>query len=366
LFFFFILWGAILTIVIGIPIHANVLASHSEMHGISFVFSLILLIGSVSPVAGYSIGLYKRIQSSTSIVTENDIDAIYYLGFLITLFSLIVTVIVFFVALDKLSGKTVVVVAISFALSLTATAVALICRIVLIMLKEKAQRISVEAEFQLRIQDMVANLDDAYQKLGFVIARATKRFEEYSESIEATVDSTLKSSIQAAEAKVDSIVDHAVRSILHSDLVDSISKTADAISTHQQRILSATSGLDKASKKIASSFDRFGEIESDIQSVAAKMKDFNTALETSTSSISPQFFTGLTNSIRVLEANIQKLSNASDAASSVFSQAASQTSSAMESKGKELRAANDELASAFIEMAKALTSASEIVARGFR
>lgn len=364
--FFYMLGLASLIVLSGIPLHSKFVGL-GGINSASLIFgSLSLLVFSVLPVLGFSYGLYLRMLSLTEIVTDNDIDAIYYLGFLITLLSLIVTVFVFFVFQSDKAKQDVFLVATAFAISLSATAIALVCRISLIMLKERSQRSTIESEFQIRIKDIVSSLDDAYEKLGLVIARVTHQLEKYSIGIEEKLNSRLDQITEHAENKIDDLVEHSVRTILESDLVDSISRTADAINSHQQRILSVTSGLDKSSKKIVSSFERIGDIEADIQSVALKMREFNDVLSASAATVSPDFFSSLTNSIKTLETSLHRLSVASDSATTLFSESATRTSSSMDSKGKELRAANEELANAFIDMAKALASASEIVARGFR
>ena len=111
----------------------------------------------VLPIIAYFFSLRNKISESATNVTDHDIDSLYYLGFLVTLITLIFTV---GVSVVRGNEGHVKFVALGFSLSLIATAFALYGRIHLVQLKENSNIFNDDAdkEYREKINDLINDL----------------------------------------------------------------------------------------------------------------------------------------------------------------------------------------------------------------
>ncbi len=123
--FRYCLFGAVLGIIVGTALFTprpGVATSALLGRGL-----LLLFLGAIWIIIYYEI-VRRRLKTDLASVTETSIDSVYYLGFLVTLTTLLSTVVsygVFDLGAAKNATMSVVFIAVSFGLSLVATALAL-------------------------------------------------------------------------------------------------------------------------------------------------------------------------------------------------------------------------------------------------
>ena len=194
---------AVAVIVIAVST-AGLAAAPRAATALQYLRAAVFLVFGIGPIVAYYAVVRKELLSGADRVGESSIDAVYYLGFLITLTTLLFTVIVYgvFGKTDNASVN-VIFIGVSFALSLFATACALYFRIDLIQLREGALA---AADPEAVLHGRISALDDAYGHLTSVMRDAASRFEQSMSSANTTVVERMSNVVEEAQSRLRDFV----------------------------------------------------------------------------------------------------------------------------------------------------------------
>jgi methyl-accepting chemotaxis protein len=250
----------------------------------------VIFFGGFSPLVYYYYQLWHiqtkgRQGDSIQIhLTEIEIDSIYYLGFLITLSTLVISI-----GMNTLAsiGNPLVVVG-QFSLGLVATGFALWGRL---DLQQRNQRLSdpdtIVDEYVSKMERVVYDVDTSYAKLQMVFNNASSNFERSSQLLENFSESLTRINIEMLGA-ADSL--GTGLSAIHdkSDNIDEALDSLLVLSTNLKKVDGLVSDLAKSIKSLDKSgiSDVVKSVENASEALNKSAKNFEKELSDSAKSIS--------------------------------------------------------------------------------
>jgi cytochrome c556 len=353
---------------------------------------LMLLAFGAVPIVLYYINVRRHLKSDLTSVTESAIDSVYYLGFLVTLTTLLSTVIsygIFDLGAAKNATTSVVFIAVSFGLSLVATALALSFRIDLI---QQRDALSTAPNPDDVLHTRVLELDDAYRQLSTVMNDASSRFSQGLDGANAT----LTQHVAAAERTLSEIsaTFATAMSANNASLVDQMSSVIDEARTNLREFVKAasletsSSGLSSAAAQMTSSLVNSGKKLTDllkrlealdgraeeamrnVDSLGASVQQASTsALEmsqalgrasngTATLDVEP-----VRAVLQQLAQTVRRLESAATSAESSYVNAMEHAAGSISSKADDMTSATERLSGAFVSLSDELARSAGVIAR---
>ena len=209
-------------------------------------------------------------------LTDIEVDSIYYLGFLITLSTLVISVVTAHLG-DKIEAFTVVG---QFSLGLVATGFALWARLDLQQRNEEhSDPDRLVDEYIAKMGKAVHELDSSYSTLQTVFNTATKGFEDSMSSYVNSADAIQKINTKVARAS-DALVKKVEDSSLH--LVDTSSSLIKINFDLAVASESLNLGLDQANIKsvvINDAFDSLQSMADKFKTMEVVINNFSSALQ---------------------------------------------------------------------------------------
>lgn len=401
---------AVAVIVIAVST-AGLAAAPRAATALQYLRAAVFLVFGIGPIVAYYAVVRKELLSGAERVGESSIDAVYYLGFLITLTTLLFTVIVYgvFGKTDNASVN-VVFIGVSFALSLFATACALYFRIDLIQLREGALAADPEAVLRGRI----SSLDDAYGHLTSVMRDAASRFEQSMSSANTTVVERMSNVVEEAQSRLRDFVQAASQELgssqralneasvaasasmsqtnaaLFKQMADVIENARTSLTefvkaaalelpagTLAVAVNDLTGSLGKARKQIGELSKLLDGMESHLSSAVSSIDSLQTNLRhgsDSAAAMSAAFgkatsdagaldVTPVHAGLAQLGTSVQRLEAATARAEQQYVAASGEAAGELTSRAKELTTATELLSEAFFKMAHELAVSAEALAK---
>jgi uncharacterized damage-inducible protein DinB len=194
-------------------------------------------IAAALPVGLFYFVLKARLGTGRGRLEDSSIDSVYYLGFLITLITLLATVIsygIFDLGDVKKASISVIFIGVSFALSLASTALALFCRVDLVQQRDAlASQFEGQAMDKL-ITDRFFQLDETYRRLSTTMSEASDRFETTLKSNNAAVVAHVSEIAKVAKDGLTEVVHAATNEVSAAEktLREATERSVEAISAN--------------------------------------------------------------------------------------------------------------------------------------
>ncbi len=166
----------LLFIVTLIIVAATAFAKTDQLHLAGIVFSLI-------PLISYHFSLNRK-----KTLTSNEVDSVYYFGFLVTVSTLVATAIA--IALNKESKPNLSGIMLQFALGLVATGYALLARLHLLSkLQDNSEHTFIESSENIakRVNDIASELSRAQNQITAFIGLSEDSFTEARAKFESSI-----------------------------------------------------------------------------------------------------------------------------------------------------------------------------------
>lgn len=235
----------------------------------NFVF---FLVGTI-PIGIYYWIVRRRLIEDRAAVSESTVDSVYYLGFLITLATLLSTVITYGVLTlngSKDVSSTVSFIAIGFALSLGATGLALFARVDLVQLRDES---TVDGEIDDVLRAGAIKLDEAYQQLTIVMRDATRRFESELSATHSSVAQRSVELIELAGRDLKAFVDTAAR-----DIASSTAAGAEALTTNSAALFKRMADIVEEMQARLSEFLKAATLEASSSALSFAVSEVSSSL----------------------------------------------------------------------------------------
>lgn len=385
----------------------------------STVFQRILAFSVVGllPIVVYYGFIRRELQSSAMSVTESNIDSVYYLGFLITLTTLLISVISYGIVgfgNGKNASDTVIFIATGFGLSLLATAVALWARVDLVQRREERLRSQDPEE---AVDNSLFQLEEASRRLTAALHEASSRFNEslvatnkslgrdVSEMITETRTSLIKfvqeasaevalsqrdmaqqsaSSVATISANNETLLTQ-LRGVIEqarTSLRDFVKEASleESSSTLNKAVTDVTASLAKTSGELTALFKSLEGLRvkavgsvGDLDTLSTSVRRASDSAITMNDALSRVAANTTTLNLEPLHAGLAQLNNRLQELGSTAANAERQYASASEAavgsmtlRTKELREATEHLSNAFVSIAEELARSSIVLAEHIR
>lgn len=317
---------------VGIAASTWMLTSGASAAGSQAVRIVTFFLFGVGPIVAYFLVVRQALTENRHAVPESSIDAVYYLGFLITLTTLLSTVISYG-ALGKTDASSVNVVFIgaSFALSLVATAVALFGRIVLIQQRDAAPAAPDAEAF---LEDRLIELDDSYAHLSSVMRDASSRFEQGLASANVVAAEEMSRTVREAQSRLVEFVNSAAEELRQSQAAahEASAAAAKSMSEHQEALFARIASVIDEMRESLKQFVKAASLEAPASALAEGVNDVTRSLAEGRQQLSELFklletlqshASASVSTIDALQANVRRSSESAAAMSDAFGKATS-------------------------------------------
>ena len=307
----------------------------------------------VLPIIAYFFSLRNKISESATNVTDHDIDSLYYLGFLVTLITLIFTV---GVSVVRGNEGHVKFVALGFSLSLIATAFALYGRIHLVQLKENSNIFNDDAdkEYREKINDLINDLEYSYKKLTDVIESAINNLKNASE----TTCNEINKSATGAEESINILLKNASTEIKNSGLSDALSEVTQNFKSGGSDLKKVSDVFKVASEKMSKSSENIRSIDLGVENLTSQINTFNESLKAAGGAINLSNIASFNDAVSNLKKMHESLSKSSKHAEENLTKVSETAVQSINLRSKEMQEATKILSDTFIALAKALEKTS--------
>src|ERR1700681_431716 len=376
-------------------------------------------IAAAFPVLLFYLILKQQLGAGRGHVEDSSIDSVYYLGFLITLITLLATVIsygIFDLGDAKKAAISVIFIGVSFGLSLASTALALFARIDLIQQRD-ALAFQSSPPLDSLISKRLFELDENYRRLSAIMADASHRFEITLKSNNAAVDAHVAEIAKAAKDSLTDVVQAATNAVSSAQetLREATERSIDTISANNAALFkqmentiehvkatllefvrdaalkassseltkaatAVTSSLKKASteltavfiqfedlqKRAASSIQSFDNLNSHVQGATASARAANEILAQTARDASVLDIEPARTRLKQLDNSVSTLEGAVVFAGNQYVGASEKAIGAMRDTTQDLEAATSELSSAFTKLSHELARAASTITRGLK
>lgn len=240
--------------VFGIIAGSLYFASHPGGSAAPQIVSFLLF--GVVPIGVYYAAVRLQLGKDVTAVTDSSIDLTYYLGFLITLITLLMTVLsyaVFDLNRAKDPATSVLFMAISFGLSLAATAAALYARVNLI---QRRDELFAKSSAEDVLAGRILELEGAYRTLSSVMSNASTDFANGLAKANGVLTQQVGDVIEQARARLQQFVDSAALEAADSERARQAKMTsfAETMSAKSDDLFKQMSGVIEEAR---ANLDRF-------------------------------------------------------------------------------------------------------------
>ena len=391
----------LLSVVTALALFTN--ATHTVKSQVEYGIALFAV--GVLPIVLFCGALYSRLKSADPVPTEAEIDSVYYLGFLITLITLICTVVSIAVSsLSRTSGAailsdagTLAAVSFAFALSLSATALALFARIALAAFRDRRVADASIGGLEERVSAMILQVDLAYSKLTATISQAIGALEGAAETQGVQFATQLKAITGTIQQDLRSFAKGLADDISSSGLVESLSTAtasfrrntgemveivetmkplrsmASKISLLMTDVAGGTSALKQGLEALDESIRRAGQsvdalptdrLQDATRRLTMQLDALGQAVERSDKLLSDGMAADrLQDATRRLTVQLDALGQAVERSDKLLSDGMAASSGSLSRTTRQLQDASDELGRAFTGLSVELAKTAEVLAQ---
>lgn len=291
-----------------------------------FTFGLI-------PIAAYAVFIGRQLRTQSALVSDTAVDAVYYLGFLITLATLLASV-VSYAALGKggTASANFSFIAISFGVSLFATGSALFARVCLILMRDGQGT----ADPERTLTDRAYDLEDAYRRVSSVMSEAVTCFSENVEKANAVLGDQLSETIRETRARLRDATDAASRDLSECQhaMGEATAAFAGAMSSNNAALFKQMSDVIEEARKSLQDFVKAASLEAPTSALSTAIADVTTAFSKARKQVNAAFQSFETlesrgaaavHSVDALDAHLRHASESATAMSDAFAKASAQT-----------------------------------------
>ncbi|HEV3088468.1 MAG TPA: hypothetical protein VGX96_14730 [Candidatus Elarobacter sp.] len=353
-----------------------------------FVFGLV-------PIGAYAWFVHRELQTRSAFVSETAVDAVYYLGFLVTLTTLLASVVAYALVGKSNEGSNFTFIGISFGVSLSATGIALLARVILVQLREDLVA-APEPENMLR--DRTYELDEAYGRLSAVMDDAAARFGQNVEQVNSVLGERLAEAIHDARARLREAVDAASSELSQSQssMGEATAKSAETMSANNAALFKQMSDVIEQARSSLQDFVKAASLEAPSSALAAAIADVAAAIAKGRKQVTGAFQSmealegrtaAATSSVEALDTHVRRASESAAAMSEALARASAGTAAldadpvrvsmaqlresverlnaATARAEQRYAAASDEAVGSIASKAKDLTTATEMLSDAF-
>lgn len=333
-------------------------------------YGIALFLAGVVPIALFCWALYSRLCSEEQMPTEAEIDSVYYLGFLITLLTLICTVVSIAVSsLSRTNGAavlsdtgTLASVSFAFALSLSATALALFARIALSALRDRKVADASLGGLEERVSAMILQVDLAYSKLTATISQAISILEGATETQRAHFASQLKEITGTIQQELSNFVKGLASDISSSGIAESLSTFTASFRQNTGEMVEIVETM----KPLRSMASKISLLMTDVTGGTSALKQGLEALDQSIRSAGQSVGAlptdRLQDATRRLTVQLDALGEALERSDKLLSDGMAASSGTLSNTTRQLQDASDMLGRAFTGLSGELAKTAEVLA----
>ncbi|MBV8369611.1 MAG: hypothetical protein JO036_11890 [Candidatus Eremiobacteraeota bacterium] len=275
------------------------------------------------PIAAYAVFIGRQLHTQSALVSDTAVDAVYYLGFLVTLATLLASV-VSYAALGKSSTASAnfAFIAISFGVSLFATGSALFARVCLILMRDGQTH--ADPDPQRSLNDRAYELEDACRRVSAVMSEAVTSFGENVEKANSVLGDQLFETIQDTRARLRDATDAASR-----DLTECRQSMGEA----NAALFKQMSDVIEEARKSLQDFVRAASLEAPTSALSAAIADVTMAFSKVRKQVNGAFQsfetlesrgTAAVHSVDALDSHLRHASESATAMSDAFVKASAQ------------------------------------------
>jgi predicted transcriptional regulator len=368
------------------------------------------------PIVVYYMFLRRALHRPTQSVTESNIDSIYYLGFLITLTTLLASVISYGVTgfgnAQNASG-TVIFIATGFGLSLLATAFALWARVDLVQQRE--ERLTSQDPEKVA-DDSLFQLEEASRRLTAALDEASSRFNASLTATNSSLSRDVSDLITDTRTSLAKFVQEASAEVSSSqrDMAEQSASCVAAMSANNQTLLAQLGVVIEQARTSLRDFVKEASLEESSSALAKAIADVTASLSKTSGELSALFqslealrgrASGSAGDLDALSASVQRASSSAVAMNDALGRVTANTTvlnlepvhaglaqlgtrlqdlgstaatserqyvsaseaaiGSMTARTKELREATDRLSNAFVAISEELAKSSGVLADRF-
>jgi len=326
------------------------------------------------PIVAFYTSLYFRLRQRSDIPSDSEIDSIYYLGFLVTLVTLIATVLSVTFAVFRDEGRptplgqqtTLISVSIAFALSLTATAISLFFRISLVAIKERVGGDQSLEAIETRVSEMILRADHAYSQLVASIESTLDQFRELSRSQRSAQQADLESAMQVFNQQLSAFVHKFAHDIAEAGLAESIQRVSASFQEGGGALAAAIKSLGPIPRRASVILERLDDVASATEGSHAEISQLQSNISAAATRLGSLPSDALREGILRLGSQLNALNNALGELQNQTLAAASASSGSLNRTTQELENASNDLGRAFAGLSDELAKSAGSLARAVR
>lgn len=240
---------------------------------------VIFAVFAVVPLYVYYLVVSLEIKKTGASVPESSVDSVYYLGFLITLTTLLVSVISYSIAnYGAKSGElTVRFIGMQFGLSLLATAVALWLRVTLVQELDK-KRPGPEPNDVLN--ENLFKMDEASRRVAAALEDASSRFSESLGTSHVALTQQAAGIVEDARERLKEFVQFAAAEVSSTQrtIAETAASSVQTMSTNNAVLFAQTSGVIEEARTSLRDFVKAAALETSSSGLAKAVADVTASL----------------------------------------------------------------------------------------
>ena len=334
-----------------------------------FRYGMALFIAGLVPISLFYTSLYARLKGTEAIPTDGEIDSLYYLGFLITLMTLIVTVISTAVAAlgrgDAAAfsdQSTLISVSFAFGLSLAATALALFARVHLSGLKERRNVDVTITGLEEHVSSMILQLDRGYTSLSNVITSVMAQLESASQAQSTRFASELGAVVNTIQVQLESFTKNLGSAIPASGFGESLSNLTSSLKEGSGEMSRFVKSFTPLPQKVGDLSTALDEIRVQSSNARDQVADISNRIGAASATLDGLTFERIKTTSDRLADHLNALSDAIDRSRDLVKSGADQSSASINGTAQEFKGAATSLGQAFISLSSELAKSAQVLA----
>jgi transcriptional regulator of heat shock response len=273
--------------VIGIGLTATYFSSGSTSPTVAQRI-LAFVVAGLFPIVFYYDFVRRALKRPATPVTESNIDSIYYLGFLITLITLVASVIAYGIVgfgNAKNPSETVTFIATGFGLSLFATGFALWGRVNLVQRRE--ERLGSQDPKEVA-NDSLFQLEEASRRLTAALNEASSRFDERLTATNASLSGDISEMIAETRTSLAKFVQQASADVTSSqrDMAQQSASCVATMSANNETLLTQLRGVIDQARISLRDFVKEASLEESSSALAAAIAGVTASLANTSGELS--------------------------------------------------------------------------------
>jgi hypothetical protein len=321
------------------------------------------LLSGLVPIVLYYWVARGRMLRALKDVSATNIDSLYYLGFLITLFTLLSTAISYGVANaadPKAALNNATFISFSFGLSLIATAAALFGRVDLMQLRDSALDSAEPENLGDVFRHQVLELDEAYSALASAMRTASGRFNEVFSAHDTAFSQHVSEMMTRSRKAIQQFADDAKSELSSMDIANSLSEASNSLKRTTKLLAGLISNLEGLETRTTAAITGADNLTAELASARAATSSVGANMGRAAAEASAFDLTQLRRALDGLQLSLLNAQGSADRLSDKFVSSSGSAIETLSAKSKDLDSATGVLSDAFVKLSAELARSASI------